>query len=96
MIIVLAGVPIMVEVVVVVVMAAALENVLIVVVLITQLISVGSFMANQLGLIMLLLMGITPPLISEEQVLISKVEYDSVSLKVLIPINWLINPRIFM
>jgi hypothetical protein len=64
-IIVLAGVPIMVvvaEVVVVVVVAAALGNVLIVVVLITHLIFVGSFMANQLGLIMLLLMGITPPL----------------------------------
>jgi hypothetical protein len=64
-IIVLVGVPIMVvvaEVVVVVVVAAALGNVFIVVVLITHLISVGSFMANQLGLIMLLLMGITPPL----------------------------------
>jgi hypothetical protein len=63
--IVLDGVPIMVvvaEVVVMVVVAVALGNVLIVVVLITQLISVRSFMANQLGLIMLLLMGITPPL----------------------------------
>jgi hypothetical protein len=64
-IIALAGVTIMVvvaEVVIVVVVAAALGNVFIVVVLTTQLISVGSFMANQLGLIMLLLMGITPPL----------------------------------
>ena len=64
-VIVLDGVPIMVvvaKVVVMVVVAVALRNVLIVVVLITQLISVGSFMASQLGLIMLLLMGITPPL----------------------------------
>jgi hypothetical protein len=64
-IIALAGVTIMVvvaEVVIVVVVATALGNVFIVVVLTTQLISVGSFMANQLGLIMLLLMGITPPL----------------------------------
>ncbi len=64
-VIVMDRVPIMVvvaEVVVMVVVAVALRNVLIVVVLITQLISVGSFMANQLGVIMLLLMGITPPL----------------------------------
>jgi hypothetical protein len=64
-VIVLDGVPIMVvvaEVVVMVVVAVGLGNILIVVVLITQLISVGSLMANQLGLIMLLLMGITPPL----------------------------------
>jgi hypothetical protein len=65
-IIALAGVPIMVvvaEVVVVGVVAAAQRNLLIVVALTTQLISVGSFMANQLGLIMLLLMGITLPLL---------------------------------